>query len=312
MKSFFLSLILPFSLFAACPEYYTEVPANADLGVEKSFCVMTYEARAELALSSQINLIGCKEEACSTANWAKIATENDKSSADSYRPASTPEGLPWRMIDQENARRACKGLGSNYALISNREWMTIANNIENQNANWSGKKVGVGHLNRGHSDNNPPNPCDSKIENVQGDCKTTGDDFHQKRTHLLSNGQKIWDLAGNLWNWNDWNIPTKEKAYASKDSASLEDWREFTDIDKNIEKGKPMEAKLWMSLKYKNHNSQQNIGRYWSGVNTSGGAAIRGSRWRHGESAGIYTLDLNSSADITSANVTFRCVYRPN
>lgn len=305
----FILLLLPFVTFANinCPVGYAPVAPNPELGVNEPFCVMIYEARAFDESTKSVNLLGCKEASCTTANWA--TPFNSASSPSGVKPVSVADGLPWRMIDQDRARLACQGLGAGYQLITNAQWMTIANDIEGVASNWSSGKVSDGQLNRGHSDNNPPNPCDSRLENVQDSCSSPGKEFSQKRTHTLSNGTILWDIAGNLWNWTDWNVPMDKKAYYSKDGTSLEDWREMDQIDRNIAAGMPMESKLWRSLKYPQHNSAQSVGRYWSGDNNIGGAAIRGSRWKHGDSAGIYTLDLNSARHITSANVTFRCTY---
>ena len=52
----------------------------------------------------------------------------------------------------------CSSLGAGYALISNAQWQTIAQNIENVATNWSGGAVGTGGIPRGHSDGTPTWP----------------------------------------------------------------------------------------------------------------------------------------------------------
>jgi hypothetical protein len=207
-----------------CPDGYISIPGNATFSTS-DFCVMKYEAKAFKNDTEQVDEDGCAEAGCTTANWASIFHAD--SNPTGYKPMSVAEGKPWRRISQVNAKTACENLGSGYALINNPEWMSIAHNIENVNANWSNSTVGNGHLNRGHSDSNPNEPCDASIENVQTNCSTGGADFHQKRTLTLSNNEVIWDIAGNVWNWVDWNITPADKAYIAADGSPQTAWENF-------------------------------------------------------------------------------------
>lgn len=137
----------------ACPSGYVEVPSNPGFGVSR-FCVMQYKAKAWNDANSN-NVIdagesdadGCGEAACTTAGWGSA----------SHVPGSTETGLPWRMIDQVDAKAECQSLNSKfgvtdkYDLISNPEWMVIARNAENVAANWSSGTVGTGCMFRGNN-----------------------------------------------------------------------------------------------------------------------------------------------------------------
>ncbi len=99
-----------------CPNNYTKVPMDKEMGTYSDFCVMAYEAK----------------------NIGGVAT-------------SVPDGAPWNNISMVNAKAACQAIGANYDLISNEEWMTIARNIESYGANWNSGIVGEGCLSRGNS-----------------------------------------------------------------------------------------------------------------------------------------------------------------
>lgn len=297
-----LVALLGMKTYAACPKGFIEVPANKDLGIAKPFCVMKYSAKAQAGTSGKIELLGCGDLECKKNNWA--ALYHSKNNPAGYKAVSVPEGVPWRSIDFQMAKQACVNLGSGFGLINNNEWITIANNILDVDANWSGNKVGVGFLNRGHSDRDPDQPCDSMNENVQGSCSNKGQDFHQKRTHTLSNGQTIWDMAGNLWEWVDW------KVRFGRGASPADAWVDYSRMRPKIETGLDLDPKLFRSLKHPNFTGKQNIGKYWSAASKGESVAIRGGRWSHNQDSGIYSLDLSTDPKVNGKTITFRCVKR--
>jgi hypothetical protein len=289
-----------------CPGGYIPIPGNATFSTS-DFCVMKYEAKAEKADTEILQSDG----GTGTGGWASIYHPDSNSTG--YRPVSVPAAKPWRWISQTDAKTACENLGPGYALITNPEWMTIAHNIENVNANWSNAAVGDGHLNRGHSDANPNEPCDAAFENVQTDCSTIGADFHQKRTHTLSNSEVIWDIAGNVWQWVDWNITPADKAYIAADGSPQSAYREYSALQVDgvfTGSAYPMAEWTWSPFN-PTFSSVQNIGQYYAGSNATGGAARRGGGWNGVNGAGAFALSLLS--DTTNALYThgFRCVFRP-
>jgi hypothetical protein len=293
-----------------CPDGYVSIPGNATFSTS-DFCVMKYEAKAFKNDTEQVDADGCAEAGCTTANWAPIYHPDSNSTG--YMPVSVVEGKPWRRISQINSRTACQNLGAGYALINNPEWMTIAHNIENVNANWSNGTVGDGHLNRGHSDNNPTEPCNAALENVHTNCSTVGANFHQKRTHTLSNNEVIWDFSGSVYQWVDWNITPANIAYITADGSPQYSWREFSALyTTGVLTGAsdPMAVWTWSPFN-PTFSSTQNIGRYYAGSNASGGAARRGGSWDHGTDAGVFALYAAHTATYTHSALGLRCVFRP-
>jgi hypothetical protein len=238
-------------------------------------------------------------------------------------PTSQASATPWTSISQSTSVLACRALGPNYDLISNAEWLTIVTNIAQVASNWSSGTVGLGTMNRGHSDNNPAMACPASSDDTLGwlqtDCTpkgSSGDVWTQKRTHTLSTGAVIWDLAGNAWDWTSFVIPNNSvKPYVSTDGSPLGSWREFNAVDSGFT-GMSRNQMILTNAQKSFWNdgwatSAYGLGQYVAGNSGSGGASRRGAAWHLASVSGVLALALNySSIDVDSA-VGFRCVARP-
>ncbi|MDD4151945.1 MAG: hypothetical protein PHR68_04990, partial [Candidatus Gracilibacteria bacterium] len=163
-----------------CPTGYVLVPKDG-IFTTQNFCVMKYEAKI-------------------TGNDVGTTTYNSSMVAE-----SRSSGTPWVNITQPQAITECNALGAGYHLITNNEWMTIARNIEANSQNWANGIVGSlvsagGGLYRGNVNLNDSASCGSNTV-LDGDTGGTNCDNgsgRNKRMHKLSNGNDIWDIAGNV------------------------------------------------------------------------------------------------------------------
>jgi formylglycine-generating enzyme required for sulfatase activity len=254
--------------YLQCPTGYIRVPGSSLYGT-RDFCVMKYEAKtgsATVAASTQAT------------------------------------GLPQVSISQTDAITACSNAGA--SLISNREWMTIARNIEAQGVNWTGGTVGSGGLWRGHSDNNPGNALEASIDDNLGYTGTGNvSPSIERRTHTLSNGEVIWDLSGNVWEWNIDTIRGQDKPNTNSGGF----WQELTEINNfgilSYDLIRPSNT-AW--------NSSQNMGQYYAGpvTNTTIFSFLRGSDWDNNNTSGIFSIRLSYGSNASDVFIGFRCVLR--
>lgn len=248
----------------SCPANYVPVPAMPPL-TTADFCVAKYEMK----------------------NVGSVAT-------------SQAAGLPWLNINRNNSRTRCSSLGTGYRLISNAQWQTIARNIAGVGWNWSSGFVGIGSINRGHSDSNPAvalaasaNDNDACVGTGQS-CSSTV--WHmQRRTNRLSNGQTIWDVGGNVFEWvyEDYTDLGVSPAIAGS-------WQDFSALT--------AANRLLFGPADANWTWYQGIGRIYGG---SGGGVLRGGDFNFDIHRGIFATYLSNIPTVADDYTSFRCVYTP-
>jgi len=264
-----------------CPSGYIRVPGNSSLSVS-DFCVMKYEARD----------VGGSAASVSTGN-------------------------PWLNISQNDSKTKCTALGSNYDLISNPEWMTIARNVEADARNWSGSAVGSGALAMGHSDNSPSSVLGISDSNAPytGTGNSTSSGWAQRRTLHLSNDEVIWDLSGNAWEFIDWTpggaldnpvySPCVRHAWTTLPTASTSSCTGLPTA--SYLPGNPS------NILASTYDAAYGLGALF-GYDLSGSAAHRGGDFANVGNTGVFTLALGANSFYPTtphSRVTFRCVYRP-
>jgi hypothetical protein len=268
--------------YVRCPDHFAFVPADDALG-STPFCVARYEMRVQGLADGNVG-------------WSA-----------GYVAESRPDGTPWAGVGKDQARVACDGLGFEYQLVSNTQWQALARSVEHTAANWSGGAVGAGAVPRGHSDEAPL----AALSSDAGPCGGTGNaacedpgsaDWSQRRTHVLANGDVVWDLAGNLQEQVDGSTGGPDTLWTSFDSAPFTTDPGFEALREDFAPEGP-------------YTHVHGMGRMYGGTGnlTRGGSfdpASRGSGGSLGpEDVGIYGANHNSWN--TTAADGFRCVFVP-
>lgn len=199
-----------------------------------------------------------------------------------YLAAAGPSGsvqisataAPWVNINFADAKSACAASG--LALITELQALAIAQDIANQPINWSGGAVGEGHIYQGiHKDN---------VQRVQAGTYVSPDP-DERRWHELSNGERIYDFAGNAFTWVFDDVQGDEDGIVARD----------------IEAGSPSLATA--------PAPSMRSGMGWRPTGPagwSGSALIRGGCFFSGDAAGVFNLDLGWPG-YAGVYVGFRC-----
>lgn len=189
-------------------------------------------------------------------------------------PVVNALATPWVRVNYAEAGQACERAG--LRLITELRYLAIAHDIAGQAINWTGGAVGQGHIFQGlHTG--------SVDEAQHGDF--VSDNPNERRWHELSNGQRVYDFAGNAYSWVFDNVQGDGKGLVAQafaaDSASI--------------------ATAPFPSKEKGMGWRPSAGRDWSGF-----ALVRGGFWHDEDYAGVFRLDYDSP-DYRYDLVGFRC-----
>ena len=302
---------------SSCPEGYVPVPGNHLYGTMNErggFCVMKWEAKTDANSTVQT---ACRDHS-TRFQWShgKTGTGYD-CNVSSYNIVSTAENYPIVNIAQSDlstfdSKEACASAGGH--LITNNEWMTIARNIEIVSDNWSEGLIGKGYLPRGNSDN-------ILVGGTYVYDGTTPGTGVNKRSLKLTNGQEIWDLSGNVFNWVD-------KSYIESEiNVPILVSEEYFDIYSEYNllfSGFDVEMSETYTVTYKDidlsykdlfllnydFNRDNGVGyfEYDVGVDFNERAFLRGGLWNSGSLAGVLGLRLFDAPGYRNYNIGLRCV----
>lgn len=277
------------STYLDCDKYvgetgYIPIPGSKTYGT-KSFCVMKYEAK----------------------------NNNDKAT-------SQPNGLPWVSINQKNMIEKSKDVCNGCHLITDAEWMTIAQNVLGVNDNWSEEEVGVGYVYSGHSDNEPNQLVEltdeintySDTMNYPGQTKKSfpsmGTGNSQRRALYINNGAEIrdmiWDLAGNAMELtSDISKAPHTQPGINGDGQKIRQWTQITNPGSNFIDPSPKSTGLVGANEW---NSNQGIGKIWSNSDDDKPYIIqRGGSFNGGGGyTGVLTYSATSGNNNWTSNLT--------
>lgn len=188
-------------------------------------------------------------------------------------PVSVADAAPWVEINYHEAREAAGRSG--LSLLTETRALAIAWDVAQQDINWTGGKVGEGNLYQG-------------LHLGTVGCAQPGNidpgNLDERRWLQLSNGECIYDLAGNAFSWIFDDIHGDENGIVAKrfeaDDISLQ--APFPATEKGMG-WRPDGARDW-----------------------SGNALVRGGFWVSESLAGAFNLD-RGWPDERLGGVGFRC-----
>ncbi len=336
----------------SCPPGFILVPGSKLYGTE-NFCIMKYDAKCADISDPGVGLLPMPGNKCSglsvTGGYAGVYKNNGENcgcnSQNGKEIVSTKSGFPITYIAMSdntpnNAKAYCQNMG--WHLITNNEWMTIARNVETVDANWCNRNgTGCGNppgtpgkiLANGHNDalneasasaggigaliaGNDNQPCFGTTTDGSSAC---GGKNSQKRTLTLTNGNIIWDFAGNVWQWVDAQVERKNEPESSSNGILDLGWTRsdfapgslpsvITDNGQgtllNYNAFRPSNP-AW--------NANNGVGRIYhysdpSDTSTALYAFIRGGNWRHFDDDGAFTIHMSPPANTENIDdVGFRC-----
>ncbi len=203
-----------------CPEGYIPVPGNYlydTVGSKGGFCVPKYEMKLDRNNDGFGNVsseFGCELSTFNVWNYNSI----DCNTGDLV---SSANGSPIVFSGLNNAITSCESLGENHHLMTNDEWMTLVRNIEIIPQNWydpetdswgvSVTDIGNGNkLPQGQKTLNPNFCLDASQDDEDGYFGISNPNNSHRRTLYLTNGEVIWDLSGNIFEFVDLVIKKKD------------------------------------------------------------------------------------------------------
>ena len=319
-----------------CPTNWVRVPGSTTAGlgggvyvngtrtrhdgstrILSDFCVMKYEAKIELSGVLQPKGDADDDEVDLT-NAGVVA---------SAMPVSRPDGRPMVYVERTadddliGAVGLCNkingsglvsaSLDSNFTLINNAQWQAIARDVENNSTD----NTNAGVYNRGHSDNGPSQSLAGSSDDSLGCIGVTsngdpdddcGSVVHiNKRTHTMTNGEVIWDIAGNVWEWVIDDVGAGFNPIIPAPVLSSVWDVDYTDAAFSTAN------RLTFGPDGSSLTSSEGIGKFYGGFGSYGGAAIRGGLWDLGSGAGLFRANLSSGSSDATDVIGARCVWAP-
>ena len=241
------------------------------------------------------------------------------------------------LCTSANCSPTSNGVTYGYQPMSNTEWQVIARNLESVGANWSSATwssstkawsdgtVGTGSLWRGHTDGNVSNYSDSNLFGITygatsnsagnlalsapkldtgisdyfGTDGSASINAQERRRFVLSTGDSIWDMAGNI---SQYLTDTRSGMGLVNNTCGT---YELTSANY------PTASDLLLLGSLGGYTSAKNAGKVY---NCGFPVLARGGAWNDTSSAGLFSATTSDLATRTAAGTSaagIRCVYIP-
>ena len=250
------------------PENYIPVPGLEDY-YENGFFVMKYEAKIDERGSTQAKAV------------------------------SKAEDRPFTQASYPEAIKLCRNNGPGYDLMENSQWQNIALSIEDNPINWSNGRANASDgnsLNCGVTSGIPREASSNDLDDCSSFSCDPDWDF-KRRTHILSNGQTIWDMCG--------NAPEMMKdKYTQNESFQGEIYK----LTSKLKKIFGPKRKYQSTTGSTRRNESWGLG--YAEIKADKDLIVRGGS---GRSAGLFSVNVSTTQDSRSSSRRngFRCVYIP-
>jgi hypothetical protein len=201
---------------------------------------------------------------------------------------------PWVSISQTSAATNSVAACTSCHLITEAEWMTIAQNILSVPGNWSNGTVGNGYIPRGNSDSSAATDAATDLTGVH------------KRTLTLTNGEIIWDLAGNVYEWTSGvtNGVTAQQPGITGAGWVVREWTQITANGSLSINPSPAGTGLSGASAW---SSNQDIGQVYSSSDEPNlHSFLRSGNWSANIFVGVLALNLGFGTSSTDPAIGFR------
>jgi len=253
------------------------VPGSAIYGTS-DFCIMKYEAKSVLV------------------DGVYVAT-------------SQAALTPWVFISQTLAKTKSAAACTGCHLVTEAEWLTVARDVLSVGANWSGGSVGNGYIYSGHSDSVPYNILAASTDDDGYFGTSNTAPSNQRRTLTLSNGEVIWDLAGNVWEWTQGQITGGQPGIIGQGYPAYPYFREWINLTANLNVISPNPFPFTTGLQgAETWSSSNGVGMISSSANeTALHVFARGGAFPYSTpSSGVMALDLRNTPTAMYGGYGFR------